>query len=196
MPGSEYYDGEADVYDASRGGSRRAEAAAAAVVGLVPPTGRLLDVAGGTGIVGAELAARGFDVLVADLSPGMLRLAATRLPGRVLVASGDRLPVRDASVDVVTAIWLLHLLPTRSADAVVAEAARVLRPGGHFVTTVDKRQAHGRVGAESDESGRVRRVAGRVRLDRVGAAAFSGSSMWGSATDQDPVFPVVAYRRT
>jgi len=29
-------------------------------------------------------------------------LAATRLPGRVLVASGDRLPVRDASVDVVT----------------------------------------------------------------------------------------------
>jgi 2-polyprenyl-3-methyl-5-hydroxy-6-metoxy-1,4-benzoquinol methylase len=78
VSGSDYYDREADVYDASRGGSQRAEAAADSVAGLVP-AGRLLDVAGGTGIVSEALAARGFDVLVADLSPGMLRLAAARV---------------------------------------------------------------------------------------------------------------------
>ncbi|MGW7193126.1 SAM-dependent methyltransferase, partial [Streptomyces sp. NPDC054838] len=32
------YDAEAEVYDATRGGAPRAEAAAAAVLGLLPPT--------------------------------------------------------------------------------------------------------------------------------------------------------------
>lgn len=194
MSGSDYYDREADVYDASRGGSQRAEAAADSVAGLVP-AGRLLDVAGGTGIVSEALASRGFDVLVADLSPGMLRLAAARLPGRVLVASGDRLPVRDASVDVVTTIWLLHMLLTPAADAVLAEAARVLRPGGHLVTTVDKGQAHGHEGAESDDAERVLRVCAGLGLEPAGRGTFAGASTWGSATDADPVFPVLSLVR-
>jgi septum formation protein len=194
VSGTAYYDSEADRYDASRGGPERAAAAADAIAGLVP-TGRLLDVAGGTGIVSAELAHRGFDVLVADLSPGMLRLAADRLPGRALVASAARLPVADASVDVVTAIWLLHLLPVPTADAVLAEAARVLLRGGHLVVTVDKRQAHGDAGAESDDAARVRRTAERLGLEPAGTTTFAGPSAWGSATDADPVFPVAAFRR-
>ncbi|CAN5586619.1 hypothetical protein BH10ACT10_BH10ACT10_27170 [soil metagenome] len=194
MAGSTYYDTEADRYDASRGGPARAEAAAVAIAALVPP-GRLLDVAGGTGIVSAELARRGFEVLVADLSPGMLRLAAARLPGRTLVASGDCLPVAAASVDVLTTIWLLHLLPVATADAVLAEAARVLRPGGHLVTTVDKRQAHGHDGAESDDADRVRRTAALLGLEESGRTTFSGPSAWGSATEGDPVFPLLAFRR-
>jgi ubiquinone/menaquinone biosynthesis C-methylase UbiE len=194
MADSDYYDREADRYDETRGGPVRAEAAAVAVARLVSP-GRLLDVAGGTGIVSAALAARGFDVLVADLSTGMLRLAAARLPGRVLVASGDRLPVRDGSVDVVTTVWLLHMLPTPVADAVLGEAARVLHTGGRFVTTVDKGQAHGHDGAESDDADRVRRTAADLGLAPAGATTFSGPSTWGSATDADPVFPLVAFRK-
>lgn len=192
---SSSYDVEAPVYDESRGGRARARDAALAVSRLVRPPGRLLDVAGGTGIVSAELAGLGFDTVVADLSPGMLALAVRRLPGRVLVASGERLPVADACVDVVTTVWLLHLLAPALADRVVAEAARVLRPGGVLVTTVDKTQAHGRRGSPADDRDRVTAVAGAHGLSAAGGTSFTGASAWGSATGSDPVFPLVAYRR-
>ncbi|MFJ6719144.1 hypothetical protein [Streptomyces sp. NPDC091259] len=48
-------------------------------------------------------------------------------------------------------MWLLHLLREPGAvAAVVAEVARVLRPGGVFLTTVDKDAAHD-VGSDIDE---------------------------------------------
>ncbi|TVZ81787.1 class I SAM-dependent methyltransferase [Streptomyces sp. BK340] len=147
------YDKEAGAYDASRGGEPRAEAAAHAVLGLIPDRpGRLLDVACGTGIVTRRLAASrpGMWVAGADLSPNMVRTAAARLPGAVLLADTRRLPFADATFDAVTSIWLLHLL-SDPADvrAVVAECARVLRPGGVYVTTVDKAAAHD-VGSDID----------------------------------------------
>lgn len=190
-----YYDVEAQRYDETRGGQDRARAAADAICRLVPVEGRLLDVAGGTGIVSAELAARGFDVVVTDLSRGMLAVAAGRLPGREVVASADRLPVADDSVDVVTVVWLLHLLPIPVADRVLAEAARVLRPGGHLVLTVDKDLAHGRVRRTgADAADRVALAASRLGLHQVGQESFSGRSTWGSSTEGDPVFPVAGYR--
>ncbi|NEC63867.1 methyltransferase domain-containing protein, partial [Streptomyces sp. SID9727] len=71
--------------------------------------------------------------------------------GSVVLADARRLPLPDAAVDAVTAVWLLHLLREAGAvRAVVAEAARVLRPGGVFVTTVDKDAAHD-VGSDIDE---------------------------------------------
>ena len=191
-----YYDAEAPVYDESRGGVDRARAAAEVITALVPSRGVALDVAGGTGIVSAELAGRGFDVVVADLSRGMLSLAEQRLPGRAVAASADRLPVSDGSVDLVVMVWLLHLLSVPVADAAIAEAARVLRPGGHLVTTVDKDLAHGRVRRTgADAADRVAAVAARNGLHLVGQEAFSGRSAWGSANGGDPVFPVAAYRR-
>ena len=190
-----YYDAEATVYDESRGGLGRARAAADAITDLVPAEGRLLDVAGGTGIVSAELASRGFDVLVTDLSHGMLSVAAGRLPGRVAVASADRLPLPDASVDVVSMVWLLHLLPIPVADVVIVEAARVLRPGGHLVTTVDKDLAHGRVRRTgADAADRVAAVAGRHGLAFAGQTSFSATTRWQSA-ESGQVFPVVALRK-
>ncbi|HEX6249642.1 MAG TPA: class I SAM-dependent methyltransferase [Nocardioidaceae bacterium] len=191
-----YYDAEAQRYDDTRGGRERARAAAEAICRLVPVEGRLLEVAGGTGIVSAELAACGFDVVVTDLSRGMLGVAAERLPGREAVASAERLPVADRSVEVVSLVWLLHLLPIPVADAALAEAARVLRPGGHLVTTVDKDLAHGRVRRTgADAADRVAAVAARLGLHLVGQDSFSGRSTWGSVTGGDPVFPVAAYRK-
>lgn len=191
-----YYDAEAPVYDDTRGGVERARAAAQAVAALVPGRGVVLDVAGGTGIVSAELAVMGFDVVVADLSRGMLSLAAERLPGREVVASADRLPVADASVDLVAMVWLLHLLTVGVADAALAEAARVLRPGGHLVTTVDKDLAHGRVRRTGADAGdRVAAVAARHGMSLVAQDSFSGRSTWGSAHGGDPAFPVAAFRR-
>jgi len=194
--GASYYDAEARVYDETRGGVERARAAADALCSLVPPFGRLLDVAGGTGIVSAELAARGFDVVVTDLSHGMLTVALERLPGRAAVAAAERIPVRDGSCDVVTMVWLLHLLPIALADRVLAEAARVLRPGGHLVTTVDKDLAHGRQRrTDADAADRVAAYLQRHGLAFVGQDSFSGRSKWRSFSDGDPVFPLAAYRK-
>ena len=192
---SSYYDDEAGVYDETRGGVPRAKAAAAAVAGLVDRRGVAVDVAGGTGIVSHELARLGWSVVVADLSVGMLGVAATRLPGRVLACSADRLPLRDASVDLVTTIWLLHLLPVPVADRVVAEATRVLHGGGHLVTTVDKDLAHGRVRrTDADHADRVTSVARRHGLAFVGRSSFAASTQWASA-EGGQVFALSAYRK-
>ncbi|MFD5814341.1 methyltransferase domain-containing protein [Streptomyces sp. NPDC127038] len=144
------YDKEAERYDATRGGEPRAVAAAAAVLALVPDDARdLLDVACGTGIVTSRLATArpGLRVTGADAAHGMARRAAERLPGAAVRADARRLPFSAGSFDAVCAVWLLHLLD--DARPVVAEAARVLRPGGVFVTTVDKDAAH-HVGSDID----------------------------------------------
>ncbi|MEU6391550.1 class I SAM-dependent methyltransferase [Streptomyces sp. NPDC046939] len=135
------YDAEAVRYDATRGGEPRAQAAAEAVLGLVPDGARtLLDLSCGTGIVTRRLTRPGLRPFGVDLADGMLRAAAPRLAGRVARADCRQLPFRDGAFDAVTSVWLLHLLD--DAAPVVAEAARVLRPGGVYVTTVDKNAAH------------------------------------------------------
>ncbi|WP_338895015.1 class I SAM-dependent methyltransferase [Streptomyces sp. TG1A-60] len=147
------YDKEADAYDALRGGEHRAEAAAHAVLGLVPEDARrLLDLACGTGIVTRRLAAArdGMRVTGVDRTHAMASRAAARLPGSVVIGDGRRLPFRDAEFDAVTSVWLLHLLGgPEDVRTVVGECARVLRPGGVFVTTVDKAAAHN-VGSDID----------------------------------------------
>ncbi|GAA3504671.1 class I SAM-dependent methyltransferase [Streptomyces prasinosporus] len=147
------YDKEAAHYDALRGGEPRAAAAASAVLDLVPERARdLLDVACGTGIVTRRFAAAraGLRVTGADLAPSMTRTAAARLPGAVVRADSRRLPFADARFDAVVSVWLLHLLSgPEDVRAVVAECARVLRPGGVYVTTVDKGASHN-VGSDID----------------------------------------------
>lgn len=133
------YDDEAARYDESRGGEPRAEDAARAIGALLPATARrVVDVGCGTGIVTGRLRAPGRRVFGADRSTGMLRLASARLPGAVVRSDAAALPLADASVDAVTMLWLLHLLDADTVGRVLAEAVRVLRPGGCVVTTVDK----------------------------------------------------------
>ncbi|GAA1427117.1 class I SAM-dependent methyltransferase [Streptomyces thermospinosisporus] len=147
------YEEEARHYDDLRGGEPRAAAAADAVLGLIPGQARtLLDAACGTGLVTRRFAAArpGLAVTGVDLASAMTRLAATRLPGRIVRADTRRLPFADARFDAVVTVWLLHLLNgPDEAEAVLAECARVLRPGGVYVTTVDKAAAHN-VGSDID----------------------------------------------
>ncbi|MET8131535.1 MULTISPECIES: class I SAM-dependent methyltransferase [unclassified Streptomyces] len=181
------YDKEADGYDATRGGEPRAAAAADAVLALVPDDARsLLDLACGTGIVTRRLAAGrpGLRVTGTDAAYGMARRAAARLPGAVVLADCRQLPFPDGSFDSVSAVWLLHLLD--DAGPVVTEAARVLRPGGVFVTTVDKAAAHHvgsdidalaapyRTGRAADGSERVASYAAEHGLTLSGTARFRG----------------------
>jgi ubiquinone/menaquinone biosynthesis C-methylase UbiE len=139
---------EARRYDESRGGEARAQAAAEGLESLLPEgVRRLADVGGGTGIIG-RLVRKDREVVVVDLTHAMLQLADNRLPGRAVRASAERLPFRDGAFDAVTSVWLLHLLP--DSRPVVAEFARVLRPGGVVVCTVDKDSGHV-VGSDIDE---------------------------------------------
>lgn len=183
-----YYEAEAARYDLTRGGDARARAAALALHGLLPPSaGAVLDVAGGTGIVGAHLTALGRRVFVVDRSAGMAEYARGRLPGRVALGDGTRLPVGDGAVPAVTLVWLLHLLDPPTSASVVAEAARVLAPGGVLVTTVDKAAASFAVpsdvadvlapsqpGGASDRAERIAGLAAEHGLVPAGRAEFPG----------------------
>jgi len=100
------------------------------LVSRIPPGGRALDVATGTGLVAAELLARGHDVTGVDQSTEMLTVAKRRLGRRVALveASADDLPFEDASFDHLTVTYLLRYVP--EPGATVTELARVVRPGG------------------------------------------------------------------
>ncbi|MEU9992664.1 class I SAM-dependent methyltransferase [Streptomyces sp. NPDC048045] len=135
------YDDEARNYDASRGGGTRALAAADAVKLLLPQGAcSILDIACGTGIVTRRLSSPERVVVGVDRSRGMLSLAGQRVPGGVVRGDATRRPFASDGVDAVVIVWLLHLLP--GPASVLAEAARVLRPGGVLMTTVDKDDAY------------------------------------------------------
>lgn len=137
------YDREAAHYDATRGGDARADAAARAIQRLLPAEGtvRIADVGCGTGIVTARLLRPGWPVVGIDRSARMAAVAAGRLPGRITVGDVTRLPLASGSADVVTMVWLLHLLSAAEVAVALAEAGRVLSRGGLLITTVGKNDA-------------------------------------------------------
>jgi len=144
------YNREAARYDATRGGDERAEAAAAAIRKLIPAdAATVLDVACGTGIVTMRLVEQGRRVIGIDRAEGMAAVAQTRLPGATLCGDATNLPMADDSVDAIVIVWLLQLLTADQVEAAIAEAARVLRPSGTLITTVDKNDATYAAGSDT-----------------------------------------------
>ena len=93
----------------------------------------VLDVAAGTGNVAVAAAARGARVTASDITPELVALGRERARREGLeiaweLADVTALPQDDGGVDVVTsAFGAMFATPV---DAVTAELARVLRPGG------------------------------------------------------------------
>lgn len=90
-----------------------------------------VEVGCGTGRYTAELARACGRYVATDPSPGLLALASEAQPGLQLVrARGEALPFRDRGADRLLATWVLAYLRPAAREAAVAEALRVLRPGG------------------------------------------------------------------
>ena len=113
---------------------------AALIDWIAPQPGQtLVDLAGGTGDISLRLLnAGGGDAIVCDINEAMLSAGRQR---RDMAQLGDRLrwcagnaetlPFDSASVDVVTIAFGLRNVTDR--DAAIAEAYRILRPGGRFL---------------------------------------------------------------
>ena len=116
-----------------------AQAVEAALLALVPESGagRLLDIGTGTGRVLELLAPRVSQGIGVDASKAMLALARSRLARTglshcsVRLADMYRLPLAEASFDLAVMQMVLHY--AEDPPGVLAEVARVLRPGGRLI---------------------------------------------------------------
>ncbi|MER6997080.1 methyltransferase domain-containing protein [Streptomyces sp. NPDC000410] len=102
--------------------------------GLAAAGSRALVVGSGRGVLARGLARLGFEVVAADPSPAATALAldADDGPGiTYLTTPAEDLDLADGSFDLLYCADTLEI--TERPDAVLAEAARVLRPGGAFV---------------------------------------------------------------
>lgn len=96
---------------------------------------RVLDVATGPGYVAAAAADRGADVMGIDFAEAAVAVARQQYPGiGFRTGSAEDLPYSDSQFDVVLMNFgLLHIARPEQA---LAEAHRVLRPGGRIAFTV------------------------------------------------------------
>ncbi len=117
QPGNGLFDQDAPIIDEILGAA---------------PAGLVLDAACGTGRHAERLAAQGHRIIGVDSSPDMLALARERVPdGDFRTGDLHKLPVSDGEVDAVVCTLALTHVP--SLGPVLAEFARVLRPGGDLV---------------------------------------------------------------
>ncbi|GMQ85967.1 MAG: hypothetical protein BMS9Abin07_1537 [Acidimicrobiia bacterium] len=110
---------------------------------------RVLDLGSGGGLLGATLSEADFTVV--GLDPSLASLGAGKSHAdsmgsemRFVGGVGERLPFADASFDAVVAMELLEHV--EDPAVVVAEAARVLGPGGVFIFSGPNRTVLNRVG--------------------------------------------------
>ena len=96
----------------------------------LPVKGRLLDIGGGTGRVASALLDDVDEVIIADVSMGMLR-QTHRSTLKPVCSHSESLPFPDSFFDRVIMVDALHHVIDQPASA--HEMLRVLKPGGRIV---------------------------------------------------------------
>src|SRR5579875_1640914 len=96
--------------------------------------GPVLDLGCGPGQIAAIAASWGLPAIGVDVSLNMLAVARRRVPQATFIAGDARaLPLASRSCRAVAAFYWFHHVPRPLLPAVLAEARRVLRPGGTLV---------------------------------------------------------------
>ncbi|RJL21223.1 class I SAM-dependent methyltransferase [Bailinhaonella thermotolerans] len=115
------------------------------LIGLLPPSGRVLDLGCGTGRPAAEmLAAAGMRVTGIDVSGTMIELARAQVPKAEFVQADVLTYVTDdASWDGICAFFSLLNMTRAELNATFAALARWLRPGGHLAISTVPLDAEG-----------------------------------------------------
>jgi ubiquinone/menaquinone biosynthesis C-methylase UbiE len=109
---------------------------------LPPPPAAIADVGGGAGIHAAPMAERGYEVHLIDPVPLHVEQAAGLGLASALVGDARELPFEDERFDAVLLLGPLYHLPERADRvAALAEARRVVRPGGRVVAAAISRYA-------------------------------------------------------
>ncbi|HEY0593832.1 MAG TPA: class I SAM-dependent methyltransferase, partial [Thermoanaerobaculia bacterium] len=153
---------------------REAKSAGAILFEYVEPKGKtVLEIGCGTGELARELTARGARVIAIDREAMLAAAASAPRAGneRYVAASGESLPVRDGSADLVLYIASLHHLPSERLDDAMAECRRVLRPGGRaaFIEPVYRRGSYTDLTRLVEDERAVQRLAYQAIL-RAGSA--------------------------
>jgi len=131
------FDRAAEFYDDTRGFPPQEETPIAALIvqaGQLTSQSRVLEIGIGTGRIALPVARQVQAVHGIDISRLMMqRLQAKRQNELIypIEADANRLPYATASFDAAIVVHVFHLLP--DLPAVLAELARVLRPGGFLL---------------------------------------------------------------
>ena len=104
------------------------------------PDMRILDFGAGQGRLLRELLSAGYDALGMEKNEGMLRVALSETrefgEGRAIQGDVENLPeYDDASFDLVILMGVFQYLEPGEYTRLLAEAHRLLRPGGYMVCT-------------------------------------------------------------
>jgi ArsR family transcriptional regulator len=146
-----------------------------ALLALLPPGWTVADLGCGTGALTAALARHVRRVVAVDQSAAMLRAAERRTAALDNVelhrSALEGLPLEDASCDAALAVLTLSWVADEAP--VLAEAARVLRPGGRLVVVDLARHA--------DEGFRV-----KMGQARLGYAPAELEALLGAAGLEEP----------
>ena len=182
----------------------------AALLTLIPEqAGRLIDIGTGTGRLLELLAPRVAQGLGVDASKQMLALARSRLSRAdlahcaVRLADMYRLPLFDAGYDVALLNMVLHY--AESPESVLAEAVRVLRPGGmlivvdlapHDRTDLTERLAHRWPGFSDETMRQLLTGAGLSLGERISLPGTMRMSIWPAHRPVPAPAPVASLLQT
>lgn len=184
-----YFSAHADQWDAIRSlhiAESEVETAMGALIRL-RPIGRLVDIGTGTGRMLELFGSGAVSATGVDRSPEMLRLARVKLSEsdiqKAELRQGDMyaLPLDDGSADTVILHQVLHF--AHQPAAAIAEAARLLAPGGrvlivdfasHDREELRQQDAHVRLGFDDDQVAGWFAAAG---LDLAAVEALTGGEL-------------------
>jgi ubiquinone/menaquinone biosynthesis C-methylase UbiE len=118
------------------------------LVDEIPKEGRCLEIGVGTGRIALPLARAGVSMVGVDISREMLRKFIRNSEGAsptVVIGDATRLPFGEGDFTAVIAAHVLHLIP--EWKLAIAEAVRVLKPGGVLIASRGARTKQRQEGA-------------------------------------------------